>query len=286
MVAGCNQCSSRQIAAAPLNRREAYEARQKKRALIIATISTVLVVAMIMILVPMTPGWEQVKKSFFSSEIFILSFPKMAKAFLLNIAIFAWSAPLVAIVGLLLALARSVRSPALFPLRIFGAAYVDIFRGLPVVLVIYLIGFGIPGLGLPRPYNSPYIWGTVALVLTYSAYVAEILRSGIESVHASQRAAGLSLGMSERAVMWDIVLPQAIRRVVPANMNMLIAMQKDVALLSFIGPVEILRQAGIFKSLYANFTPYVVAAAIFLVVTIPATRYADYLMNRQRDARS
>ncbi|MGB7241554.1 MAG: amino acid ABC transporter permease [Sulfitobacter sp.] len=269
-----------------MNRRDAYEARQKRRALTIATISTVLVVCAVVILVPMAPGWAQVQKSFFSADIFVRSFPKMARAFLLNIAIFAWSAPLVALVGLLLALARSVTSPALFPLRIFGAVYVDVFRGLPVVLVIYLIGFGIPGLGLPRPYNSPYIWGTVALVLTYSAYVAEILRSGIESVHPSQRAAGLSLGMSERSVMRDIVLPQAIRRVVPANMNMLIAMQKDVALLSFIGPVEILRQAGIYKSLFANFTPYVVAAVIFLAVTIPATRFADYLMNRQRDARS
>jgi len=269
-----------------LNRRQVYEARQKKRALTIATLSTAVVVAALVFLVPLAPGWEQVQKSFFSAEVFAKSFPKMASAFTLNIMIFAWSAPLVAIMGLLIALSRSVRSPALFPLRVFGAAYVDIFRGLPVVLVIYLIGFGIPGLGLPRPYNSPYIWGTVALVLTYSAYVAEILRSGIESVHPSQRAAGLSLGMSERHVMRDIVLPQAIRRVVPANMNMLVAMQKDVALLSFIGPVEILRQAGIYKSLFANFTPYVVAAVIFLVVTIPATRYADYLMNRQRNARS
>ncbi|MEO0544992.1 MAG: amino acid ABC transporter permease [Pseudomonadota bacterium] len=269
-----------------MSRRAAYEARQRRRATIIASGSTVLALVAIILLVPLAPGWPRVQQSFFSGEVFVQTFPKMLEAFMLNIAIFAWSAPLVALVGLLIALARSVQAPALFPLRFFGAAYVDIFRGLPVVLVIYLIGFGIPGLGLPRPYNSPYVWGTVALVLTYSAYVAEIIRSGIESVHPSQRAAGLSLGMSERHVMRDIILPQAIRRVVPANMNMLIALQKDVALLSFIGPVEILRQAGIYKSLLANFTPYVVAAVIFLSVTIPATRYADYLVNRQRNARS
>lgn len=269
-----------------MTRRTAYEARQKRRAVTIASVSTVIVVVAIIVLVPLAPGWEAVRKSFFSGDVFMRSFPKMLEAFMLNIAIFLWSAPLVALVGLLLALARSVTAPALFPLRIFGAAFVDIFRGLPVVLVIYLIGFGIPGLGLPRPWNSPYIWGTVALVLTYSAYVAEILRSGIESVHQSQRSAGLSLGMGERDVMRYIILPQAIRRVVPANMNMLIALQKDVALLSFIGPVEVLRQAGIYKSLYANFTPYVVAAVIFLAVTIPATRYADYLMNKQRNERS
>lgn len=240
---------------------------------------------MVVVLVPMAPGWERVKASFFNGEVFLRTFPKLLEAFLVDIAIFLWSAPLIAVLGLLIALCRAVRSPALFPLRIFGALYVDIFRGIPVVLVIYLIGFGVPGLGLPRPWNSPYIWGTVALVLTYSPYVAEILRSGIESIHASQRAAALSLGLSERDVMRYVILPQAIRRVVPANMNIFIALQKDVALLSFIGPVEILRQAGIYKSLLANFTPYVVAAVIFLTITIPATRYADYLMAKQRNAR-
>ncbi len=164
--------------------------------------------------------------------------------------------------------------------------YTDVFRGVPVILVIYLIGFGIPGLGLPRPYNSPYIWGTVALVLTYSAYVAEVFRSGIESIHQSQRAAATSLGLTHADTMRFVILPQAIRRVVPANMNLFIALQKDVALLSFIGPVEIFRQAGVYKSLMANFTPYVGAALIFLAITIPATRYADYLMNKQNRARS
>lgn len=252
----------------------------------IATISTLVAAISLYVFVPMAPGWERVQQSFFNGEIFVRTFPRLLEAFLIDIAIFAWSAPMIAIVGLLIALCRGVQRPGLFPLKIFGAVYVDIFRGIPVVLIIYLVGFGVPGLGLPRPWNSPYIWGTVALVVTYSAYVAEILRSGIESIHPSQRAAGISLGMSERDVMRFIVLPQAIRRVVPANMNMFIALQKDVALLSFIGPVEILRQAGVFKSLLANFTPYVVAAVIFLCVTIPATRYADYLLNRERNARS
>ncbi|MEL6504950.1 MAG: amino acid ABC transporter permease [Pseudomonadota bacterium] len=268
-----------------MNRRQRYEAQQKRRSTLIAAASTVVVLAAIIVLVPMAPGWTQVRASFFDGEVFLKVLPKMLDAFLLNVAIFLWSAPLIAVLGLAVALARATRSPALFPLRIFGALYVDIFRGIPVILVIFLIGFGIPGLGLPRPWNSPYIWGTVALVLTYSPYVAEILRSGIESVHASQRSAALSLGLSERDAMRYVVLPQAIRRVVPANMNIFIALQKDVALLSFIGPVEVLRQAGIYKSLLANFTPYVVAACIFLALTIPATRYADHLMAKQRRAR-
>jgi len=257
----------------------------RRKSMWIAAISTAVVVALIVLLVPLAPGWEAVKKSFFNAEVFAKTFPGLLKAFTIDIMIFAWSAPMIAVLGLLVALARDARSPALYPVRLFGILFTDIFRGLPVILVIYLIGFGVPGLGLPRPWNSPYIWGTVALVLTYSAYVAEIFRSGIESIHESQRGAALSLGLSQGDMMRFVVLPQAVRRVMPAQMNMLIALQKDVALLSFIGPVEILRQAGVYKSLLANFTPYVGAALIFLAVTVPATRFADHLIARQNRAR-
>ena len=267
--------------AAGMTRREHYEHQQRRRSLIIAAISTIFFVAAIIIFVPMTPGWEKVQKSFFNATVLAKTFPKLLDAFKVNIMIFAWSAPAIAVLGLMIALARDAKAPALFPLRIFGAAFTDIFRGVPVILTVYLIGFGIPGLGLPRPWNSPFIWGSLALILTYSAYVAEIFRAGIDSVHPSQRSAALSLGLSERQVMRDVILPQAVRNVVPSQMNMLIALQKDVSLLSFIGPVEIFRQAGVYKSLFANFTPYVGAAIIFLIVTIPATRYADYLMARQ-----
>lgn len=267
--------------AAGLTRREQYEQKQRRRSILVAALSTIFVVVAIVIFVPMTPGWEKVQKSFFNGVVLSKTFPKLLNAFTVNIMIFAWSAPAIAVLGLMIALARDAKSPALFPLRIFGAAFTDIFRGVPVILTVYLIGFGIPGLGLPRPWNSPFIWGSLALILTYSAYVAEIFRSGIDSVHPSQRSAALSLGLSERQVMRDVILPQAIRNVVPSQMNMLIALQKDVSLLSFIGPVEIFRQAGVYKSLFANFTPYVGAAIIFLIVTIPATRYADYLMARQ-----
>jgi polar amino acid transport system permease protein len=266
---------------AGLTRREQYEQKQRRRSILVAALSTIFVVVAIVIFVPMTPGWEKVQKSFFNGVVLSKTFPKLLNAFTVNVMIFAWSAPAIAVLGLMIALARDAKSPALFPLRIFGAAFTDIFRGVPVILTVYLIGFGIPGLGLPRPWNSPFIWGSLALILTYSAYVAEIFRAGIDSVHPSQRSAALSLGLSERQVMRDVILPQAIRNVVPSQMNMLIALQKDVSLLSFIGPVEIFRQAGVYKSLFANFTPYVGAAIIFLIVTIPATRYADYLMARQ-----
>jgi polar amino acid transport system permease protein len=268
-----------------LTRRQAYEARLRRRSIRVAAASTAAVLFAIVVLVPLAPGWEAVKRSFFNWDIFARTFPGLLEAFLLDVAIFAWCAPAIAALGLAIALCRDVRAPALFPVRIFGAVYTDVFRGLPVILVVYLVGFGVPGLGLPRPWNSPYIWGSLALILVYAAYVAEVIRSGIDSIHQSQRAAAASLGLSEADTMRFVVLPQAIRNVAPANMNLFIALQKDVALLSFIGPVEIFRQAGVYKSLLANFTPYVGAALIFLAITIPATRYADYLMHKQRRAR-
>ncbi len=269
-----------------LTRRQAYEQRQRRRSITVAAGSTFAVVAAVVLLVPLAPGWAAVQRSFFNGEVFAKTFPGLVDAFVMNVAIFLWCAPIIAFLGLVIALFRDVRSPALYPLRLFGAIYTDVFRGLPVILVIYLIGFGVPGLGLPRPWNSPFIWGSVALVLVYAAYVAEVIRSGIDSIHQSQRAAAVSLGLSEGETMRYVVLPQAIRNVAPANMNLFIALQKDVALLSFIGPVEVFRQAGVYKSLLANFTPYVGAAVIFLAVTIPATRYADYLLHRQRRRQS
>ena len=212
--------------AASATRREIYEAERRRRSLAVAAASTAVVVLALIVLVPLAPGWEKVQKSFFNGAVLAKSFPRLLDAFKVNVMIFAWSAPSIAILGLLIALARGVRAPTLFPLRIFATIYTDVFRGVPVILTVYLIGFGIPGLGLPRPWNSPYIWGSVALVLTYSAYVAEIFRSGIDSVHHSQRSAALSLGLSEGQAMRDVILPQAVRNVVPSQMNMLIALQK------------------------------------------------------------
>lgn len=268
------------------NRRRALEERQRRRGLAIAAISTILVVAALVILIPLAPGWERVRLSFFNGEILVETFPRLLRAFMVDIAVFLWCAPLIAIWGLIIALCRDARSPALYPLRLFAILYNDLFRGVPIILVIYLFGFGIPGLGLPRPWNSPYIWGSLALILSYSAYMAEVYRSGIESIHESQRAAARSLGLSHGDVMRFVVLPQAIRRVIPASMNNLVSLQKDVALLSFVGPVEVLRQAGIEKSLLANFTPYVGAAILFLAITVPATRAVDRMMARQKQRQS
>lgn len=234
-------------------------------------------------LVPLLPGWESVRNAFFDREIFAETFPKLLSAFVLDLKILAWTTPAVLILSLLVALARGARSPALFPLRAFGVIFTDVFRGIPTILVITLIGFGVPtGLALPRPWNSPLLWGSVALTLSYSAYVAEIIRGGIDGVHESQRAAARSIGMTSGQTMRSVVLPQAFRGIVPPMMNSFISLQKDVALISLLGPVEVLRRASIEQSRFFNFTPYVGAAVIFLAVTIPATRLADWLLARQR----
>lgn len=263
-------------------RRADFERRQRRRSLTIATTSTIVVLVALFLFIPRMPRWDRVRASFFDVDQFQSSFPRLLEAFVLDVKIFLWSVPLIFIVALTVALLRNSRSPALFPLRMFTVAFVDVMRGVPVLLWIYLIGFGVPGLGLERPWNSPLLWGTVALVLTYSAYVSEVLRAGIEGVHESQRAAARSLGLSSVQTMRHVVLPQAIRRVVPPLVNDLVSLQKDVALVSLIGPIEILRQAGIDKSKFANFTPYVAAAFVFLLVTIPLTRLADWLIERER----
>ena len=267
---------------ASLSRRAAYERTRKRRSIAVATVSSLTVVAAIVLFVPRMPRWDRVRESFFSGERFADSFPRLLEAFVLDIKIFAWSTPAIVTLALLVAIARNSRSAALFPLRVLTIAYTDIMRGVPVILSIYLIGFGVPGLGLERPWNSPLLWGSVALVLTYASYVAEVFRAGIESIHESQRAAARSLGLSNWQTMRFVVLPQAIRRVVPPLMNDMVSLQKDVALVSLIGPIEILRQAGVDKSKFANFTPYVVAAVIFLMMTIPLTRTTDYLLERER----
>jgi polar amino acid transport system permease protein len=266
----------------PLTRRQAYERRQRRASIVIATVSTAVVIGLLIVLIPQTAGWERVKDSFFNGEVLGDSLPRLLHAFWLDVKIFLWSVPFIFMLAMALALSRNVRNPVLFPMRLFAAIYTDVFRGVPVILTIYLIGFGVPGLRIDWLPNTPLFWGTVALILAYSAYVSEVFRAGIESVHESQRAAARSLGLSSSQTMRSVVLPQALRRVVPPLMNDLVSLQKDVALVSLIGPIEMLRQAGIDQANTFSFTPYVGAALIFLCVTIPLTRLTDWLMHRER----
>lgn len=228
------------------------------------------------------PGWPRVQASFFSFEQFSDSIPDLLQALWINVQIFVVAETLILIFALVLAVMRSLPGPVFFPLRLMAVVYIDIFRAVPSVLVIYLLGFGVPGLRLKGLTNDPFVWGCVALVLVWSAYVAEVYRAGIEAIHPSQDAAARSLGLSRLQALRFVVLPQAIRRVIPPLLNDFIGLQKDTALVSFIGVVEIFRQTQLDAGGSFNFTPYLAAAAIFLALTIPVARFVDWMVGRDR----
>ena len=266
-----------------LTRRQRYDRQRRQRSVVIAAASTAVVAVALVLGVPRLSGWDDVRRAFFNGDVLKASFPDLLRAFVLDLKILAWTTPSVLALSLIVALGRGARSPVLFPARAFAVAFTDVFRGIPTILVITLIGFGVPGaFDLHRPWNSPVLWGSVALTLSYSAYVAEIIRAGIDGVHENQRAAARSIGMTGGQTMRSVVLPQAFRAIVPPMMNSFVSLQKDVALISILGPVEVLRRAEIQQGRTFNFTPYVGAALIFLACTIPLTRLADWLLARQR----
>jgi polar amino acid transport system permease protein len=255
------------------------------RSLLIAAISTAVFFGLVAVVAVNAPGWERFRASFLDWDNFARSAPGIVEKFGVNIQLFLIAEVLILLWGLVLAVLRSLPGPVLFPLRLLATLYIDLFRAVPGVLVIYMLGFGIPGLRLEGVPNDPFLWGVVALTLLYSAYVSEVYRAGIESVHPSQAAAARSLGLSQLQAMRYVVLPQAVRRVIPPLLNDFIGLQKDTVLVSFIGVVEVFRQSYIRQSATFNFTPYLVTALIFLVVTIPLARFTDWLVARERDRR-
>jgi polar amino acid transport system permease protein len=252
---------------------------------LVAVASTVVVFGVLGYVVVTSPGWPTVQESFFNPERFNSSLPHLVSSFWKNVQLFLLGEVLILVLALVLAVMRSLPGPAFFPFRLMSVAYVDIFRGLPSILVIYLLGFGIPGLRLPGVTSDEFTWGLVALVLVWSAYVAEVYRAGIESVHPSQEAAARSLGLSRVQGLRYVVLPQAVRRVVPALLNDFIGLQKDTALVSFIGVIEVFRRAQNDAGGSFNFTPYLACGLIFLVLTIPMARFVDWLASRDRRRR-
>ena len=226
------------------------------------------------------------RQAFFSWPDFRAAFPRVLEGFKLNFKIFMVAEPIILIVGLLLAVIRSGRNPVLFPARAAVVTYIDIFRGAPSLLVILTLGFGVPALRIAGVPNTAVFWGTVACILTSSAYQAEVFRAGIESVHASQRAAARSLGLSGAQALRFVVLPQAVRRVIPPTLSGFVALQKETALISVLGPLEATRQAQIYASLNFNFTSYLAAGLIFIAVTIPLARFTDYLLARSAERRT
>jgi len=252
------------------------------RSVAIALVSTAVFFAAVVILVVTAPGWPEVRRTFLNGAIFRESFPDIADAFLLNVRIFLIAEAVVLVFALVIAVLRSLPGPVFFPIRVLAIAYTDLFRGVPTILVIFILGFGAPALQLSGVPISPLFWGIVALVLVYSAYVTEVYRAGIESVHPSQEAAARSLGLTRGQALRFVVLPQAVRRVVPPLLNDFIGLQKDSALVALIGPVEAFRQSQIEEAATFNFTPYLVTALLFILLTIPLARFTDWLIARDR----
>jgi polar amino acid transport system permease protein len=265
-----------------IDARRRLERRRALRASLIAIVSTVVVFGVLGWIVVNAPGWERVQTSFFNERVFADSLPSIVRSFAVNIQLFAVAEILVLILGLFIAVLRSLPGPAFFPIRIIATAYTDIFRAIPGIVIIFMIGYGVHGLGFLDPKTDKLWYGIAALTLVYSAYVAEVYRAGIESVHPSQDAAARSLGMSRFQSLRHVVIPQAVRRIIPPLLNDFIGLQKDTVLVSFIGVVELFRQAQIKQFAAFNFTPYVAVALVFIVVTIPLTRLTDILIARDR----
>jgi polar amino acid transport system permease protein len=253
-----------------------------RRSTLIALASTLVFAAVVVLVVSNAPGWPAFKQAFFNREIFRESLDVIPEAFLVNVKIFLIAEVLILPFALVIAVLRSLPGPVFFPLRTLAVVYADLFRGVPTILVIYMLGFGVPALGLTWLPIDPLFWGVVALVLVYSAYVSEVYRAGIESVHPSQAAAARSLGLSHVRALRYVVLPQAVRRVIPPLLNDFIGLQKDTALVGLLGVVEAFRQSQIEVAATFNYTPYLVTAILFILLTIPLARLTDWLVARDR----
>jgi polar amino acid transport system permease protein len=263
-----------------------------RRAVLVSTASTIIFFAVIAVVLVLSPGFDLVRERFFDWEHLKQSFfgtvaePSVASAILLNVKMFMIAEVLILAFALLIAVVRTIPGPVFFPFRLVAVAYTDFFRGVPLILVLYMIGFGVPGLGLKYFSSlSDVTFGVIALVLVYSAYVAEVYRAGIDSIHESQTAAARSLGLSRWQSMRFVVLPQAIRRVIPPLLNDFIGLQKDTALVSVLGSIEAARAAQIYSAANFNYASYVVAAVLFVLMTIPLARFTDRLIERDRRRR-
>ena len=251
----------------------------------IAIVSTIVFLAALVVGITHAPGWPEVHRSFFDWGQFKATLPEISRAFLLNVKMFCIAEVFILVFALLLAVIRSLPGPVFFPLRAFAIAYADFFRGVPTILVIALLGFGAPGLALKNVPTSTTFWGIVSLVLVYTAYVSEVYRAGIESVHPSQEAAARSLGLTRGQTLRFVVLPQAVRRVIPPLLNDFIGLQKDTALVGFLGAVEAFKQSQIDAAATFNYTSFLAAAFLFVALTIPLARFTDWLVARDRRRR-
>ncbi|MEV2214273.1 amino acid ABC transporter permease [Streptomyces sp. NPDC050997] len=265
--------------------REAYKRARSRRATAVAALSTLATGVVLYLVVVNAPGWSRTRETFFNGQYAREALPKVLDGLWLNVRLLLICGAAVLVLGMLIAIARTLRGPVFFPLRVLAAAYTDFFRGLPLIINLMIVVLGVPALRLQGVTVDPVLLGGTALTLTYSAYVAEVFRAGIESVHPSQRAAARSLGLSNRQALRYVVLPQAVRRQVPPLLNDLVSLQKDTGLVSIGGAIDAVRAADIIVGRSLNYTPYIVAGLVFVALTIPMTRFTDWVtarMDRRR----
>ncbi|MFD7242790.1 amino acid ABC transporter permease [Streptomyces massasporeus] len=265
--------------------RERYKRARARRATAIGALSTLVTAVVLYLVVVNAPGWPRTKETFFDWGYAREALPKVLEGLWLNVRLLLICGAATLVLGMLIAVARTLRGPVFFPLRFLAAAYTDFFRGLPLIINLMIVVLGVPALRLQGVTVDPVLLGGTALTLTYSAYVAEVFRAGIESVHPSQRAAARSLGLNNRQALRYVVLPQAVRRQVPPLLNDLVSLQKDTGLVSIGGAVDAVRAADIIVGRGLNYTPYIVAGLVFVALTIPMTRLTDWVtarMDRQQ----
>jgi len=268
-----------QLPSAVQQDRIAWRRRQTVRSILVAAGSTAVLGALLVFAVTGAPGWDRVRQSFLDPSIAVDALPDILRGLWLNIRLLFFCALGSLGLGLVIALLRTLRGPVFFPVRALAVSYTYTFRGLPLIIVIYVLTLGVPGLRL-QGMPSVLVLGGAALVLTYSGYIAEVFRAGIESVHPSQVAAARSLGLTYRQAMRHVVLPQAVRRVAPPLLNDTVALQKDVGLVSLAGPIDAVRAAQISTAEHFNYTPYIVAGVLFVLLAIPLIAVTDWVTLR------
>ncbi|MFG1953223.1 amino acid ABC transporter permease [Micromonospora sp. NPDC048830] len=260
-------------------RRAAYRRRQTVSSVLVAAASTAALGTLLVVAVTGAPGWDRVRESFLDPAIARDALPAVLSGLWLNLRLLVACAAGALLLGLLVAVLRTLRGPVFFPVRALAAGYTYTFRGLPLIIVLYVLTLGVPGLRL-QGMPSVLVLGGLALVLTYGGYLAEVFRAGIESVHPSQLAAARSLGLTYRQTMRHVVLPQAVRRVAPPLLNDVVALQKDVGLVSLAGPIDAVRAAQIATAETFNYTPYILAGALFVLLAIPLIAVTDWVTLR------
>nr|WP_245556840.1 amino acid ABC transporter permease [Gryllotalpicola ginsengisoli] len=266
------------VSALELERRR-YRAGRARRSVWVGIASTLVFAALVVVGLSLTPGWPVVRSTFFDLGEAREAFPRVLQGIWLNIRVLLTSAVVILLFSVIVSALRTLRGAVFLPVRLLMTGYTDLFRGMPLIIVLYLVGFGIPALGF-FPRLPAEFWGTLALVVTYTAYVSEVFRAGLEAVHPSQRLAARALGLSYGQTLRLVLLPQALRKVTPALMNDFVSLQKDVGLISVLGAVDAVRSAQIETSLSFNFTPYLLAGLMFVVLAIPMIRLTDWYSAR------